>query len=263
MQHTLYRIFLLLFLLLQLTSCITARRVNYLQEPGHSIPSYPNALPYEDYQLRVGDKLFVKVYSTHELTNQVFNSSATQNTNSFEGNNAYSDLYSYAIQTDGTIEFPMIGPVFMQGMTVREATRALEKAIEPLFLFSTVELRVLNRYFSVIGGGRTGYYPIIREKINIFQALALAGDVGMYADRSKIRVIRETPEGTIIRKFDLRSRDIINSEFYYIEPNDIIYVQTMDEQFFSIHNLPGLFATGISTVSFSVMLYNLFFGGGL
>ena len=95
-----------------------------------------------------------------------------------------------------------------------------------------------------------------REKINIFQALAMAGDVGMYGDRSRIRILRETDNGTIIKSFDVRSADIIHSEYFYIEPNDVIYIQTLNEQFFSITNLPSLFSTVISTFSFGVLIYD-------
>jgi hypothetical protein len=109
----------------------------------------------------------------------------------------------------------------------------------------------------VIGGGKSGYYTMPREKINIFQALAMAGDVGMYGDRSRIRILRETDNGTIIKSFDVRSADIIHSEYFYIEPNDVIYIQTLNEQFFSITNLPSLFSTVISTFSFGVLIYIL------
>ena len=57
----------------------------------------------------------------------------------------------------------------------------------------------------------------------------MAGDAGTYADRSKVRIIRETENGTIVKMFDLRSRNIVHSEFYYIEPNDVIYIRAYEE----------------------------------
>lgn len=247
------------FLVMQFSSCVTARKVNYMQEPNNIIPNYRDSLVYEDYRLKTGDKLFVKVYSTHEETNALFNGPYNQLVTANLDANPHTDLYAYTVQPNGSIVFPMIGEVPVVGKTVREATRVLEKAIEPLYTFSTVELRVLNRYFSVIGANRTGHYPIIREKINIFQALAMAGDAGTYADRSRVRIIRETENGTIVKMFDLRSRDIVHSEFYYVEPNDVIYIQRLDEQFFSILNLPSLIATTISTLSLGIFTYNLLF----
>jgi polysaccharide export outer membrane protein len=232
-----------------------------MQNPNNIIPAYRGSLEYEDYRLKSGDKLFVRVYSTHEETNALFNGPYSQLLSANIDANPQADLYAYSVQPNGTIVFPMIGEVPVVGKTVREATRVLEKAIEPLYSFSTIELRLLNKYFSVIGANRTGHYPIIREKINIFQALAMAGDAGTYADRSKVRIIRETESGTVVKIFELRSRDIIYSDFYYIEPNDVIYIQRLDEQFFSITNLPSLIATTISTISLGIFSYNLFFTG--
>lgn len=244
---------------MQLSSCITARKVNYLQTPNNIIPAYKSSVGYEDYYLRTGDKVFVRVYSTHEETNVLFNGPyGNQMSLNIDGN-PLADLYAYTVQPNGTIRFPMIGDVPVEGKTIRDATKTLELAIAPLFNFSTVELRVISRYFSVIGSGSTGHYPIIREKINIFQALAMAGDVGTFADRSKVRIIRETKNGTIVKVFDLRSKDILQSEFYYIEPNDVIYIQKLDEQFFSILNLPTLISTTISTFSLGFFVYNIIF----
>ncbi|MCE1156600.1 MAG: polysaccharide biosynthesis/export family protein [Bacteroidales bacterium] len=261
------RFLLFLMVVLHFASCITTERVNYLQKPGGTIPSYADSIRYEDYRLRVGDKLYVRVYSTHRETNELFNGgSIYQSTYMMQGNSAYSDLYSYTIQPDGTIVFPMIGAVQLKGLTLREATRTMEQSISPYLQrtdepdaqFGSVDVRVVGRYFSVIGGGRTGYFPILREKITIFQALAMAGDIGLYGDRSKIRVIRESEAGTQVKMFDIRSKDILHSEYYYIEPNDVIYIQNLNEQFFSVSNFPSLLATTFSTISFGVFIYNLF-----
>ncbi|MBN2764847.1 MAG: polysaccharide biosynthesis/export family protein [Paludibacteraceae bacterium] len=244
-------------LIVLVSSCITSEKVNYMQPPGFNIPSYKDSLSFEDYRLRSGDRLFVKVYSTDEKTNALFNGS-TGNSQMMMGTGGASDLYTYLVNEEGAITFPMIGDIFMAGKSVREATTTLEKAIEPLFRFSTVEMRVVNRNFSVIGGGKSGYYTMPREKINVFQALAMAGDVGLFGDRSKIRVLRETEKGTVIKSFDVRSADIVQSEFFYIEPNDVIYIQTLNEQFFSVTNLPSLFSTVISTFSFGVLMYDTY-----
>lgn len=244
-------------ILLYLTSCITARRLNYLQSPNNMISDYKDTLPYQDYLLGIGDKLYVNIISTDKETNSLFNGSSNMGS-MYQLNSSYTDLFTYSIQTDGTIEFPMIGKIQLAGMTIREATDKLEVAIQPLFKFNTVELRLIGRYFSVIGSGSAGYFPIVREKINIFEALAEAGDISVFGDRANVRIIRETPEGTVVKKFDIRSKEILHSEFFYIQPNDVIYIQTLNEQFFSIQNMPTLMSTTFSTLSFGGFLYQLF-----
>lgn len=241
------------------TSCITSRKVNYMQPSGFKIPAYNDTLQYEDYQIRVGDRLYLRVFSTDNKTNTIFNAgSSNQMQMMNSGASSSTDLYSYLVQENGTIVLPMVNEVHIAGLTLREAIDVVDDAIAPYYSNSTVDLKILGRYFSVLGGGQSGFIPMSRDKINIFEALAMAGDVGLYGDRTKVRILRETPDGVKIMKFDIRSKDIINSEFYYIEPNDVIYIQEVDEKIFSITSLPNLFTTVVSTVSFGAFIYKTY-----
>ncbi len=240
-----------------LSSCVTSKTINYLQKPGFNIPAYKDSISFTDYRLRIGDRIFVKIFSTDDMTNALFNAGMGGNTGTMMmGSGAGSDLYTYLVEESGSIAFPMIGDVAVVGKTVREATIILENAIEPLFKFSSVELRVLNRSFSVIGNGNSAFVTMPQEKINIFKALALAGDVGIFDDRSRVRVLRETENGVQIKMFDLRSIDLLHSEYFYIEPNDVIYIQPLNEQFFRITTLPALISTVVSTFSFGILIYD-------
>jgi polysaccharide export outer membrane protein len=106
------------------------------------------------------------------------------------GSNENLDLYTYLVLPDGKIEFPIIGEVPLKGKTLREAKGILENAIKPVLKINSVDVRMVGRTFSIIGSGKSGRFPFPREKVNIYQALALAGDFGFYADRSKIRILR-------------------------------------------------------------------------
>ena len=229
-----------------------------MQAPGFNIPAYKDTMSFEDYKLRTGDRLYVKVLSSDEKTNSLFNGSSNNMQMIINGSGGMADLYTYLIEQNGTINFPMIGDVELVGKTLREATLTLEKAIEPLFKYSTIEMHVVNRNFSVIGSGKSVYVAMPQEKINIFKALAMAGDLGIYADRSTVRILREAPTCVQIKVFDVRSSDIITSEFFYIEPNDVIYIQDVNEKFFSITNLPNLTSTVLSTISFGVLLNDVY-----
>ncbi len=98
---------------LALSSCVTARKVNYMQEPDRHIPHYADTLSFEDYQLRIGDRLYVYVYSVDPKVMQMYNaggSSASQMRQQM-GNSTYGsyDLYTYLIDEEGNIDFPTIG----------------------------------------------------------------------------------------------------------------------------------------------------------
>jgi len=256
----------LLFVLLSttlFTSCITTHQTNYLQKPKNFIPSYKDTISYQDYRLKVDDRLYVQVYSTDEKTNTLFNGSGSMGMQMMSaggsGSNESMDLYTYIVQPNGSIVFPLIGEVNVVNKTLRETKELLELSIKPILEINSVDVRMVGRSFSVIGSGKSGRFSFPKEKVNIYQALAIAGDFGTFTDRSKIRILRQTKDGTQIKTFDIRSVDIINSEFYYLQPDDIIFLQPMKEQFFGISTFWAAVSTVITTYSFGAGLYNLFF----
>ena len=243
-----------------LSSCITARKINYLQKPSGAIPAYKGDIGYEEYNISGADKLYIRVYSPDKDINTIFNGSSSQMMmgGTMQSGSDYTDLYTYQVKNNGAINLPLVGDVFLAGQTIREAKKTVENAIKTTMKDDcSVDVRIVGRYFSVIGSRINGKYPIMREKMNIFQAMAMAGDIGTFGDRSKIKVLRETPNGPQIKVFDIRSKDIINSEFYYIQPNDVIYIQDVKSQFFSVTSFGSALSTLFSTFSFGMLIYYL------
>ena len=95
------------------------------------------------------------------------------------------------------------------------------------------------------------------DKITIFQALAMAGDLSEFADRSVVKLVRLTERGTIVKKFDLRSEKIIDSEYYYIHPNDVLYIQPSGIKNVGIKHVSTMLSMAISTASIGIILYKL------
>jgi len=243
------------------SSCITPRKINYMQPPGMGVPAYNDSIAFEDYRIKVNDRLYMRVYSDDSKMNAVFNTSSYGGGNDI-GSGSYTELYTYLVEEDGTALLPALGKVQMEGKTLREAKYFLAEELKPYFKLGSeldVDVRVAGRYYSIIGQSTSGRFNLPRDKITIFQALAQAGDIGIYGDRSHIRILRETPEGTLIRTFDLRSADIINSEFYYVEPDDVIYIKSMYEQVFGITHITTLFSVVLTTISFGIFLFNFKF----
>jgi len=242
-----------------------------MQEPTkhNKIPEYADTLSYEDYRLRIDDRLDVRVYSVDEQVKKLFTASGVSGNNM---NNRYNvssstgyanELYTYLVLEDGTIDFPLVGKVDVRGLTTREVKLRLEEELATFirdygdFKMVSVDVQVVQRMYSVISEGGTGNYPIRREKLTIYEALAQAGDVGDWSDRSKVRIIREIEGKTKVIMFDLRSNDIVNSEFYYIEPNDVIYVQQLRGKAFGISNAATTVSIVATTISFGVFVYGL------
>ncbi|NDV46206.1 hypothetical protein D0T49_04015 [Paludibacter sp. 221] len=242
------------------SSCITPRKVNYMQPPGMGVPAYHDSVSYEDYRIKPDDRLYLRVYSIDDRMNYVFNGSSRSTDYVLRGGgSAYQELYTYLVEEDGSLILPHLGNVFVGGKTLREAESYLEEKLKPYFKLNEVDidLRIVGRYYSIIGQSASGRFELPREKINIFQALAQAGDIGIYGDRSRIRILRETPEGPVVKVFDIRSADIIHSEFYYVEPSDVIYIQNMYEQVFGITSLASLLGILVSTFSLVSTIYIL------
>jgi len=258
-----------------LSSCVTSKKVNLLQEPGKTIPKYADTLDYEDYRLRTGDRLFIYVYSVDESVMKLFNSSGASG--GAAGNGSYMrnqmstgsgqygsyDLFTYLVLDDGTMDFPLIGHITVRDLTTREVKLALEKELSSYiksygdYNMISCEVNVVQRSYSVISQGGTGHFSIRREKMTIFEALAQAGDVGDWSDRSKVQIIREIDGKTKIMSFDLRSKDIINSEYYYVQPNDVIYVQHLKGKAIGVSNAATTVAIVASTLGFGGFIYGL------
>ena len=260
----------LCLLALALSSCLTSKKVNLLQEPdGKDIPSYVDTLSFEDYRIRTDDRLYIQVYSVDENMTKLFNQGLNNTSMRYQMRNGGGDmygtneLYSYLVDDNGNINYPMVGELNVRGKTTREVKHLLEEQLAGLvnglgnFQMMSVDVQVINRFFSVIGAVQSARVPLMKEKLTIYEALALAGDIADYGDHSKIRIIREIEGETTIRTFDVRSKDIINSEFYYIEPNDVIYIQYMPGHTFGINHVTTTISVVATTISFGGFIYAL------
>ena len=211
-----------------LSSCVTARKVNYMQEPDRHIPAYTDTLAYEDYVLRIGDRIYVYIYSLNEEIQRMYNAGVgnssymRQQMGGFggAGGGQFSnyELYTYLVDEEGNIDFPTLGKIPVQGKTTREVKWIMEEELGTLLQdlpgYSTIscEVNIVNRSFSVIGA-QSGRYMINKEKMTIFEALAMVGDLQEFNSRSEIKLVREINGVTTIKTFDARTKDIVNSEF--------------------------------------------------
>lgn len=249
-----------------LSSCVTARKVNYMQTPDKQIPSYADTITFEDYELRIGDRMYIYVYSLDENIAKMYNAGGSGSMirqQMTQGNMSGSyDLYTYLVDEQGNIEFPTIGKIAVRGLTTREVKHRLEEELSKLlqeipgYATVSVEVNIVNRTFSIIGA-QSGRYVINKEKMTIFEALAMAGDLGEFNSRQEIKLVREKEGKTTIKTFDVRSKDIVNSEYYYIEPNDIIYIRQIPGYSFGINSASTTLGICASTISFGVFIYSI------
>ncbi len=233
-------------------SCVTPKKTNYLQEPGRGVSSYQKFVDTTEYKLQEGDQLYIQVSSLDEATVSLFNGSSSDIQQNPEL------LYYYTIYPDGYINYPFLAPIKLIGLTTRQAKDVLKSELQVIAPDCDVDIRLANGFFTVVGNAGNGKYAIPKERLTVFQALALSGDLKPFSDRAKIHVLRTTPEGTQVKTFDVRSKEIIDSEYYYIQPNDVIYVQSFKGQFWGFSSFATIITAAASTFTLGYLIVHTF-----
>lgn len=230
-----------LILLIVLGGCVSNQDATYLQiyEESQYSGEY---VPPVDYLLQANDNIYLQVSTPDPRVSAFFNVfDATGGTMTVT--EASAQLMSYPVELDGTVNLPYVGSVLVAGKTLPDAKHSIEEVLKEYVTEFTVTVKLLNNYVSVLGEVNTpGLYPIYKERLNIFQALSMAGDVADFGDRYQLAIIRQTETASIVKEFDISDRNIIDSEFYYVMPNDVIYVKPLKGRYFAINSAPYVFA---------------------
>ena len=235
-----------ILLLLTLTGCYGYRQVGLLQE-REDLPQYDSAA-YKPYRLQVNDEIIYRVVTMDETIAKTL---------SANNNSAGQYANAYRIYSDGTVDIPFLSPVKLAGLTELEAQDTLRKAFREIIPDADVKLAMYNKRFTVLGDASSGVYNIYKERMTIFQALAMSGDLMNSGDRRHVRIIR--PHGNAepeILEFDIRTNSIIDSKYYYIYPNDLIYVSRDQGSFYKQSSYSGFLALITSSVSLLITVLN-------
>ena len=210
-----------------LSACGSTGKVVYL-ENAHQVNTESSNILY-DARIMPKDVLTITVSTINKAASEPFNLTVLS-TGSSTAITTQPTLQSYLVSNDGTIEFPIIGSIKVGGLTKKECESMILEKIRPYLAESEkpiVTVRMSSYSISVLGEVKTpGSFQVSREKINIFEALAQAGDMTIYGVRDRVRLIREDATGKKeIHMLDLTDANIINSPYYYLQQNDIVYVE--------------------------------------
>lgn len=238
----------------QTTSCITSKKLTYLQS-GTIVSDTVNTYEPEAYKIKPFDNIYIKVVTPDPQWSDMFNTvKSTESSSSMSELNA--DLISYSVDKEGKINIPFAGEFDVAGKSVIQVKKELEAMLKAYVTDASVTVKMVNNYVSIIGEVKLpGKYPIYKERLNIFQALAMAGDLGEYSDRQKIKVIRQIDNRTIVKEFSLTDRKILESEFFYVMPNDVIYSEPMKGRFFQMNAFP--YSVVLSVITTFILFLNV------
>jgi polysaccharide biosynthesis/export protein len=249
------RITILIFMevFLALTSCVTNKKLTYLQYEGAREEFI--AITPASYIIQPYDNLFIRVVTPDPKLSDMFNTMPAT-IYSMSVNELSADMLSYTVDDEGAIELPYAGKFIVAGKTLKTIKSELDYALKSYIADAVVTVKLVNNYVSILGEVQhPGKYPIYKERLNIFQAIAMASDLGTFSDRQKIQLIRQTPDGNVVKEFSLKERSIIGSQFFYIMPNDVIYAPPMKGRFFQMDSFP--YALILSTITTFILLWNV------
>jgi len=216
----------LVLLVLILQSCTPISKITYLNNT--KIGEWDVSPVPPKHHLEIGDILMVKVISRNEESNNLFN--LESNTNSANTVLTAANLYlnGFTISQEGTIDIPNVGKVFVLNQTLEEAESTISLKAEEFLINPFVIVKLANFQFTILGEiNAPGNYPVYKEGLTIYDAIAMAGGMNDYGNLKKVKIVRSEKNKKQVYKIDLTSGNILTSEFFYLRNNDLIYIQPL------------------------------------
>ena len=257
---------LLLTITVLMNSCASSKNVAYIQNSDW-FNADQSAFLY-DARIMPKDVLTITVNTVNPEASAPFNLVvSTALSTSVGGQNIGTNraLQTYLVSNDGTIEFPVLGTLQVGGLTKSECEKQIHDKLQPYLNAKenpVVTVRMANYKISVLGEvARPGMFTVGNEKINIFEALAQAGDLTIYGVRDRVKLIRENAQGKKeVFTLNLNDANIISSPYYYLQQNDIVYVEPnkVKARNSSVGQTTSLWLTSTSIlISLASLLYTI------
>ena len=255
----------LILLVALVTSCSAPKNVAYLLNSDNVDLSHSQYL--YDAKIMPKDVLTITVNTVNPEASAPFNLIVRPTIQSASSNIATSggSLQTYLVDNNGIIDFPVLGNVRVGGLTKSQCEQLIHDKIKPYLNASenpVVTVRMSSYSISVLGEvNRPGSYQVSREKINVLEALAQAGDLTIYGVRENVKLIREDAKGhKQIYRINLNDANLLTSPYYYLQQNDIVYVEPnkVKARNSSIGQSTTLWISATSIlISMASLLYNI------
>jgi len=244
------------FFLLLISSCVTQRNVEYLQDKSKTPKTFNEAL-IEDYKLKPNDELYIQISSLDDPSANVFLGTGTQQSLYMSTIQPYgASLISFTVDKEGFVLLPVIGRISVRDKTTPQVSEQIKDALTNILSQPVVTVKLVNRYVSVLGEVRSpGHFAYAQDKLTILDAIGLAGDITDYGNRDEVILTRNESGKNIRIPVDLTRSDLLASNYYYVRPNDIVYVKSLRKKFWGMRQFP--YSVLISTVTTAILLYSV------
>lgn len=239
------------------SSCVSHKKMLLLKDL--EMVNRTTSIEYQNerslsYKIQPGDNLYIRAINIIDEKN----SGALNGDGSRNYMNSESSIYlhSHTVNKDGFIDYPLIGLVEVKNLTVEEAKYKLEGMLSKYVKETALMVKLSTFDLTILGEvHKPGKFKVYQSEINIFEALALAGNLSNFAKTSNVKLIRRTDNGSEVITLDLGKADILASPYYYLKPNDIVYVEPLKLKRWGFTSFP--YSTVFSIISLGVTIYTL------
>ncbi len=235
---------------LLLVSCSSIKKVVLLDQQLKNDPAI-STTDYSHHKLKEGDILHIKIIGVQEEAFNIFNIENNANNNQTTSANLF--LNGFTVDSEGNIEIPILGKIYIKGLNVEESKQKIQNRADDFLFKSTVIVKHINFEITILGEvNNPGTYKVYKDNITILEALGLSGDLTDYANRKKVKLIRDNK----IIYLDLTKVETLYSKNFILKSDDVLYIEPMKNVRLRSSNAQ-IYISAISSIA---LVANIVFG---
>ena len=233
-------------LVISFSSCSRLKDISYLRGVGYQTSDSLIKTTYNLYKVQAFDVLYIRVSSINAEASEMFNTPVASNTNIISG--IGNSILGYTVDLNGFIEIPVVGKIYVNNLTINEIGDLVREKVSKYIADAQILVKLLSFKVTLLGEIGNGQRTINSDRANILEVIAMAGDITKYGNRHKVLLLRTTQEGVKTFRIDVTKDDLIASPFFYLQPNDLLYVEPMKSAAFRLSlSEYALFLSAITT----------------
>ncbi|MCD0486912.1 polysaccharide biosynthesis/export family protein [Pedobacter sp. MC2016-14] len=253
-------IFYLFIIIAIFSSCKGYKEVAYFQDLKGQVQIDEDITKYPPIKIQRDDILDITVTSRNPEATALYNANAATSSSSSGGKTSSGGGASgYLVDQNGTIQLPSLGAVKIEGLTTAEARGLIQDKLTTYLKEPIVNLRLTNFKISIIGDvASPGVYNIQGEKVTVIEALSMAGDLNITAIRKNVLLVRENAGKRQYVRINLNEKEIFNSPYFYLQPNDALYIQPSNAKYATVDTFTRNIGIALSVISIGLVILTQF-----
>ena len=255
LKSTLTKTFILL-IIMNLFSCISLKDVQLIQPDPNLKLDANGKISFEkpEYHIQKNDQILINISSAAGASMGILSDFITSGNSTQGGNGVY-------VRQDGAIELPRIGKIKLEGLTIEQARKKIQEEFYKIYdeKGTFIDVNLAGIEYTIVGEASQGVFRAPKKNITLLDAFAQSGTNNIYADLKNVRIIRTDLDGTKQVYVDLTKESIMNSEYYWIQNNDIIVVNPRKEKVWGVGLNPLTVVTTVMGAIATILGVYLFF----